>query len=55
MDPYSSARFFDGWKAPPDLTGLTVPDEETVVRPRSWLLRAGWRIHGLLDPCEGPA
>ena len=55
MDPYSSARFFDGWKAPPDLTGLTVPEEETVVAPRSWLLRTGWKIHGLIDACEGPA
>ncbi len=40
MDPYSSARFFDGWKAPPDLTGLTVPDVVPVVPARTWLLTA---------------
>ena len=55
MDPYSSARFFDGWKAPPDLAGLTVPDVVPVVPARTWLLRTGWKIHGLVDACEGPA
>jgi hypothetical protein len=25
-----------------------------VARPRTWLLRVGWRRHGLVDPSEVP-
>jgi hypothetical protein len=25
-----------------------------VARPRTWLLRVGWRRHGLVDPAELP-
>jgi len=25
-----------------------------VARPRTWLLRIGWRRHGLVDPAEAP-
>jgi len=49
VDPFSSARIFDGW--------LNFPERATdygVERPRlpaasTWLLRVGWRKHGLLD------
>lgn len=59
LDPASSARFFDGWKlgratgpgAPPDAAGR---DQVPVARARTWLLRVGWRRHGLLDPVEVP-
>jgi REP element-mobilizing transposase RayT len=46
FDPYSSAAWFDGWTSAP-----TTDDRESLVRePRSWLLRVGWRRHGLLVP-----
>jgi len=58
LDPASSARWFDGWRgevsseirrAPVGLSARPV-----VARARTWLLRRGWRIHGLLDPAEVP-
>jgi len=54
LDPASSARWFDGWRARP-----TGPDAEPdaarpVARARTWLLRIGWRRHGLLDPADVP-
>jgi putative transposase len=43
VDPFSSARQLDGWKQ-------TVRLEPGVVAPaRTWLLRVGWKRHGLLD------
>jgi hypothetical protein len=52
LDRYSTAPLFDGWShavasRPPDL-------DLGVSAPRSWLLRFGWRRHGLLDPNEIP-
>jgi REP element-mobilizing transposase RayT len=43
VDPYSSARQLDGWNQPVRL------EAGVVERPRTWLLRVGWRRHGLLD------
>jgi len=43
-DRYSSSAWFDGWrKAPPVQNG-----QAPVERPHTWLLRRGWRRHGLL-------
>jgi hypothetical protein len=54
-DPASSGRWFDGWKRRPEVhrsqAGLRSPP---VARARSWLLRVGWRRHGLIDPLEVP-
>jgi REP element-mobilizing transposase RayT len=55
LDPASSARWFDGWR--PEVT-RRLPEPATpceVARPRTWLLRIGWRRHGLVSPAEGPA
>jgi hypothetical protein len=30
------------------------PEAAEVARPRTWLLRAGWQRHGLIDPAEVP-
>lgn len=58
LDPASSARWFDGWtrdlrpemrRAPDGLATRSV-----VARARTWLLRTGWRKHGLLYPGEVP-
>jgi hypothetical protein len=54
LDGASSARWFDGWRPSaasriPETTG--VPE---VASPHTWLLRIGWRRHGLVDPSEVP-
>jgi hypothetical protein len=54
LDPASSARWFDGWR--PEVASR-LPESSThceVARPHSWLLRVGWRRHGLIDPDEVP-
>ena len=50
VDAASSGRWFAGWARalPP------APDEPAVDAPRTWLLRVGWRRHGLIDPSEIP-
>jgi hypothetical protein len=58
LDPASSARWFEGWRPgiareeSPARFGLR--STPAVSRPRTWLLRAGWRLHGLLDPADIP-
>jgi len=55
LDPYASGRWFDGWRgglrdggpgasSGGGLTGAGPP----VARAHTWLLRIGWRRHGLL-------
>ena len=53
LDRASSARWFDGWRG----RTARVPafGEAEVARPRTWLLRIGWRRHGLIDPTEASA
>jgi hypothetical protein len=53
LDPASSARWFDGWRdlAPVDAGGLPA---RPVAPAKTWLLRMGWRRHGLLDPGDVP-
>jgi REP element-mobilizing transposase RayT len=54
LDPASSARWFDGWR-PAVASGIPeASDLPEVAQPRSWLLRVGWRRHGLVDPGELP-
>jgi REP element-mobilizing transposase RayT len=54
IDPYASGVLFDGWKRDYPF----VPPESFVplgtVRPQSWMLREGWRVHGAIDPREVP-
>jgi hypothetical protein len=49
IDPWSSATWFDGWQRPPPPAA-----DSPVARPRTWLLREGWRRHGLLRRSEAP-
>ena len=54
LDPASSARWFDGWRP---AAASRIPEasaQPEVARPRSWLLRVGWRRYGLVDPAELP-
>ncbi len=52
-DPYSSAAWFDGWRkqARPVAPSTGPP---LVAAPKTWLMRKGWRRHGLLDPAHVP-
>ena len=61
VDPWSSAWYFDGFAnvgpaapEPPLEPGTRVVDERgpPVTAPRSWLLRIGWRRHGLIHTGE---
>jgi REP element-mobilizing transposase RayT len=49
-DPCSSAVWFDGWSRAPSAE----PTPPLVARPRTWMVRVGWRRHGLLHPGEKP-
>jgi REP element-mobilizing transposase RayT len=50
IDPASSGRWFAGWA---NTVGVG-SDAPAVARPRSWLLRSGWRRHGPVRPDEIP-
>ena len=55
-DRYSSGPYFNGWDtAPPPV--LPFPDDGPLPLrpPASWLLRTGWKVHGLISPWERPA
>ena len=55
MDPFSSAWWFDGWKDEGWREGLAPPEMRPVAEPETWILRVGWRRHGLLAIDEVPA
>jgi REP element-mobilizing transposase RayT len=53
LDPYASGLSFDGWNAP----RFDIPDGFELLpvsEPTTWLLRVGWRKHGLIDVHETP-
>jgi len=56
VDPYTSGPWFDGWEEPPDardvarMAGHASPFAPAV----GWLLRVGWRRHGLIRLGESP-
>jgi REP element-mobilizing transposase RayT len=52
VDAYSSARWFEGWRAGAPSRPVSKPP---VAEPRTWFLKRGWRLHGLIDPNEIPA
>jgi putative transposase len=49
-DPCSSGAWFDGWRGGPT-SAVASP---VTVLARTWLLKTGWRRHGLLDVRELP-
>ncbi len=53
LDAASSGAWFDGWRRMREREPDAGP--QVVARPRTWLLRTGWRRHGLIDPAEVPA
>jgi hypothetical protein len=56
FDPYSSGPWFDGWIRRPIRGGRVpvVPSGFPGAKARSWLLRLGWRLHGLIGLEERP-
>jgi REP-associated tyrosine transposase len=55
LDEASSGAWFDGWSRsfqPP--LSLSRDGPPPIASPATWLLRFGWRRHGLLDPAEVP-
>ena len=50
LDPCSSSDVFDGWK---ELPAAQIR-ETWLARARTWLLRTGWRRHGLISLREVP-
>ncbi|MBA3541005.1 MAG: hypothetical protein H0T79_15450, partial [Deltaproteobacteria bacterium] len=58
LDPYSSGTQFGGWKELEE-SAFLFPRRETyeplcVWLPRTWLLKIGWRRHGLIKTGEVP-
>jgi REP element-mobilizing transposase RayT len=51
LDKCSSGQWFDGWKR--QLPASRAGPRE-VAPAASWLLRSGWRRHGLIDPAAVP-
>ncbi len=51
IDEASSGRWFDGWRR---RFLVPAPESPPVALPRTWLLRLGWRRHGLIDPADVP-
>jgi putative transposase len=53
LDACSSAAWFDGWR---DISIRVIGGRPSppVVAARTWLLRAGWRRHGLIGAREAP-
>jgi REP element-mobilizing transposase RayT len=50
IDPASSGRWFAGWMR----RLWPASDPPSVAPPRTWLLRVGWRRHGLISLSEVP-
>ncbi len=58
IDPYSSGSQFGGWKELEE-SAFLFPRRETydplcVCLPKTWLLKTGWRRHGLIKAFEVP-
>jgi len=54
-DPFSSAWYFDGWRADGWRDGWSPPAAgRPVARAETWLLREGWQKHGRIGLTEVP-
>ena len=58
FDEFSTAAYFDGFtrRIPRwPKQGFVPPREPPVAPARTWLMRKGWRRHGLVAPTESPS
>jgi putative transposase len=53
LDPCSSALWFDGFREKGKLYPLARGTDTPIATPTTWLLRVGWRKHGLISVAEG--
>jgi hypothetical protein len=53
VDPYTTGGHFDGWLGPPSIPIAERGDLATSP-PRTWMLRSGWKRHGLIATTEVP-
>jgi REP element-mobilizing transposase RayT len=51
LDPFSSGRWFDGWKNAPH----PPPAYTMLARPMTWLLKTGWKHWDLIPVDEEPS
>ncbi|MCC6751565.1 MAG: hypothetical protein IT371_28190 [Deltaproteobacteria bacterium] len=51
LDACSSARYFNGWK---DLSPVPPEGDPPVLEPRTWLLKTGWKLRGLIPTSTVP-
>jgi hypothetical protein len=52
MDPWSSGRYFDGWR---EFKPRPPPDQQPcVAAPRLWLLTTGWKLRGKISINDVP-
>jgi REP element-mobilizing transposase RayT len=54
IDTFSSAPWFGGWQVAPR-PRFPDGDQRPVPEPSNWLLRVGWRRHGLIRTAEIPS
>ena len=56
IDPISSGIWFDGWEGMIGQDGFEkgVERENPLGRAETWLLREGWKRHGIVRALEGP-
>ena len=54
LDPCSSADSFTGWRVPPSVGPPHATGDHVTEPPATWLLRTGWKKHGLIEPNERP-
>ncbi len=54
VDAYSSGCHFTGWCRQVRTFRGWDPGPKVTADPKTWLLRIGWRRHGLLDPAHVP-
>jgi REP element-mobilizing transposase RayT len=54
VDTYSSGTHFTGWCRPVRTFERWNLGDPVTADPKSWLLRVGWKRHGLLDPAYVP-
>ena len=55
VDPFSSAAHFSGWNRAALRFLPRISERPATEEPKTWLLRVGWRRHGLISLSEWPA
>jgi REP element-mobilizing transposase RayT len=54
IDPFSTAPSFRGWRGSPMNDWPASYEPLPCATPKTWLLRDGWKMYGLIDPEEVP-